>query len=307
MFKLNYLIQKLYLLIFLAFGGMCGNIFAQSDTLKQRINQIIQSKQAEVGVAIFGTEPGDTLSINGNTSFPMQSVYKLHLAFAVLNSVDKGELNLNRKVTIRKSDFRPGTLSPLRDKYPNGNIELPLKDILVYTVAQSDNNGCDLLFRLIGGTKVVNDYMHGIGIKNIEIKATEQEMSREWNVQFTNWTSPLAAVQLLRKFEEGKILSEDSRAFLWETLLGTTTGNKRLKGDLPQGTPVAHKTGSSGKYKNGISAAVNDIGIVVLPNGKHFLISVFISKSKEDDQTNEKIIADISKMTWDYYIDKIKK
>jgi len=281
--------------------------FAQFGTLKQKINQIIESKHAEVGVAIYGTGQGDTLSINGNTRFPMQSVYKLHLAFAVLNSVDKGELNLNRKVPITKSDLRPDTWSPLRDKYPKGNIELPLKDILVYTVSQSDNNGCDLLFRLIGGTKVVNDYMHGIGIENIEIKATEQEMSREWNVQFTNWTSPLAAVQLLRKFEEGKILSEDSRAFLWETLLGTTTGNKRLRGDLPEKTSVAHKTGSSGKNKNGISAAVNDMGIVVLPNGKHVVISVFVSKSIEDDQTNEKIIADISKATWDYYIDKIKK
>ena len=307
MFKLNYQFQKRYLLLFLAFGGMYGNIFAQSDTLKQRINQIIESKHAEVGVAIYGTEPGDTLSINGNTHFPMQSVYKLHLAFAVLNSVDKGKLNLNRKVSIIKSDLLPDSWSPLRDKYPNGNIELSMKDILVYTVSQSDNNGCDLLFRLIGGPNEVNDYMHSIGIEDIEIKATEQEMSREWNVQFTNWTTPLAAVQLLKKFEEGKILSKDSRTFLWETLLGTTTGTNRLKGELPAGTSVAHKTGSSGKNKTGISAAVNDIGIVVLPNGKHFLISVFISKSKEDDQTNEKIIADISKMTWDYYIDKIKK
>ena len=281
--------------------------FAQFGTLKQKISQIIGSNHAQVGVAIYGTGPGDTLSINGNTHFPMQSVYKLHLAFAVLSSVDKGKLNLNRKVPITKSDLRPDTWSPLRDKYPNGNVELPLKDILVYTVSQSDNNGCDLLFRLIGGTKVVNDYMHGIGIDDIEIKATEQEMSREWNVQFTNWTTPLAAVQLLRKYEEGKILSEDSRAFLWETLLGTTTGNKRLRGDLPEKTSVAHKTGSSGKNKNGISAAVNDMGIVVLPNGKHFVISVFVSKSSEDDQTNEKIIADITKMTWDYFIDKIKK
>ena len=281
--------------------------FAQFGPLKQKINQILESKQAEVGVAIYGTGPGDTLSINGNTRFPMQSVYKLHLAFAVLHLVDKGELNLNRKVPITISDLRPDTWSPLRDKYPKGNIELPLKDILVYTVSQSDNNGCDLLFRLIGGTKVVNDYMHGIGIENIEIKATEQEMSREWNVQFTNWTTPLAAVQLLRKFEEGKILSKDSRAFLWETLLETTTGNKRLRGDLPEKTSVAHKTGSSGKNKNGISAAVNDMGIVVLPNGKHVVISVFVSKSIEDDQTNEKIIADISKITWDYYTEKSNK
>jgi hypothetical protein len=44
------------------------------------------------------------------------------------------------------------------------------------------------------------------------------------------------------------------------------------------------------------------IGIVTLPNGAHFAISVFISNSKENSETNEEIISDISKLTWDYFI-----
>jgi beta-lactamase class A/beta-lactamase class A VEB len=56
----------------------------------------------------------------------------------------------------------------------------------------------------------------------------------------------------------------------------TETGKNRLKGQLPRGTIVAHKTGTSGTNKTtGITAAVNDIGIVFLPNGGHFFISVF--------------------------------
>jgi beta-lactamase class A len=46
---------------------------------------------------------------------------------------------------------------------------------------------------------------------------------------------------------------------------------------------------------------VNDIGIVFLPNGKHFFISVFVTNSKENADTNEKIIADVAKATWDYF------
>ena len=84
----------------------------------------------------------------------------------------------------------------------------------------------------------------------------------------------------------------------------TGTGEGRLKGQLPKGTVVAHKTGSSGANKEGITAAVNDIGIVFLPNGKHYFISVFVTNSTENADTNEKIIADISKVTWDYF--KIK-
>lgn len=80
------------------------------------------------------------------------------------------------------------------------------------------------------------------------------------------------------------------------------TGLKRLKGQLPQGTVVAHKTGSSGTNKAGLTAAVNDIGIVFLPNGKPFFISVLVTDSNENAETNEKIIADIAKVMWDHFV-----
>ena len=82
----------------------------------------------------------------------------------------------------------------------------------------------------------------------------------------------------------------------------TKTGANRLKGQLPQGTVVAHKTGTSGTNKTtGVTAAVNDIGVVFLPNGQHYFISVFVTNSKENAETNEKIIANISKVAWNYF------
>ena len=94
---------------------------------------------------------------------------------------------------------------------------------------------------------------------------------------------------------------------MWKVMRETKTGGKRLKGQLPENTVVAHKTGSSGVNKTtGITAAVNDIGIVFLPNGQHFFISVFVTDSKEDGATNEKIIADIAKAAWDFFATKTK-
>ncbi len=84
----------------------------------------------------------------------------------------------------------------------------------------------------------------------------------------------------------------------------TETGKARLKAQLPTNTIVAHKTGTSGTNKNGISAAVNDIGVVFLPDGQPYFISVFVTNSKENADVNEKIIADISKVTWDYFNNK---
>ena len=195
-----------------------------------------------------------------------------------------------------------GTWSPLQKEYPGGNVTLLLRKILLYTVSQSDNNGCDILLRILGGPKIVNDYIHSIGIKEVSIKASEKEMHKAWGVQFSNWTTPICATKLLLKFYEGKILSQKSDDFLMQIMKETSTGGKRIKGLLPPGTIVAHKTGTSDTNAEGITAAVNDIGIVTLPDGKHFAISVFVSDSKENEEENEKIIADISKAAWDYFL-----
>lgn len=78
-------------------------------------------------------------------------------------------------------------------------------------------------------------------------------------------------------------------------------GKKAIKGKLPKGTIVAHKTGHSGQNKAGLTAAQNDIGIVFLPDGSHFYISVLVGDSVETPEVNKKIISDIAKLAWDYF------
>ena len=270
------------------------------EPLKVQINTIIEKADGTVGVAIKNLETDDTLSFNNGHKFPMQSVYKFPLALVVLNQVDKKVYTLDQKFHICKSDLLPNTWSPLRDKYPDGNVDLPLSEIISFTVSQSDNNGCDILFRLIGGTEVANEFIHGIGISEISIKGTEEEMHKDWSVQFTNWCKPTAMVNLLEKFYGQELLKDSTNNFLWKQMIATTTGPKRLKGLLPEGTTVAHKTGSSGKNEE-LSAAVNDVGIIILPNGQHVAIAVFVSNSKAEDEVSEKVIADISKAVFDFY------
>ena len=289
--------------VFLLTAFCVKNVSAQTDSLRQQILRVIHGKQATIAMSVRGIETSDTLSVNGQLHLPMQSVFKFHIALAVLNEVDKGKFKLDQNILIKKSDLLPDTYSPLRDDFPNGNVNVPLSKIIDYTVAHSDNNGCDIQLRLIGGPAKVDQYMKKIGIKDININASEEDMHKEWNVQFSNWTTMNAATDLLKKFYQRKMLSRQSYEFLWKTMLATSTGKDRIKSLLPAGTLVAHKTGTSDK-KDGIKAAINDIGIVTLPNGKHYAISVFVTNSKEDDGTNARIIADISKLCWDYFVRK---
>ncbi|MBB6502149.1 beta-lactamase class A [Pedobacter cryoconitis] len=276
------------------------NSSAQKNELRKKLQTIVHAHNSTIGFSLVDLQSGDTLTVNGGQHLPMQSVYKFHLALAVLNQVDQGKLQLDKKILIKKSDLLPNTWSPLRDKYPNGEVEVPLSEILSYTISQSDNNGCDILFRLLGGPAQVNRYIHSLGIKEVSIVATEEQMHKNEQVQFTNWTTPRAATQLLKLFYGKSLLSETSHEFLWKVMAETTTGPNKIKGLLPPGTPVAHKTGSSGANKAGLTAASNDIGIVTLPNGKHFAVAAFVSMSKEDEKATDLIMAELTKASWDY-------
>ncbi|MCF6406640.1 class A beta-lactamase, subclass A2 [Chitinophaga filiformis] len=271
---------------------------AQKKTDRKKIHEIAQTAKGHVGMAMMSLEDGDTITLNGSDHFPMQSVFKLPLAIAVLDQVDKGKFSLDQVIHIRKEDLLPGTWSPIRVKFPEGT-DMKLSDILAYTVSQSDNNGCDLLFRLVGGTAYVEQYIHSLGVDSIAIRATEEQASKAWEVQYSNWSSPVAMLQLLKGVHTGKYLSKASNDFLLKIMKETTTGPARMRGLLPKDAVVAHKTGTSDTNADGLTAATNDVGIVTLPNGRHYAIAVFVSDTKADTATREGVIAQLTRLFWD--------
>lgn len=276
-------------------------MFAQQSVLDQKINSIIKDKKATVGVSVLGFENGFKYNKNADKKLPMQSVFKFHIAAAVLDFVDKGKLSLDQKIVLDKSNLLENTWSPLRDKYPNGGVEVPLSEVLEMTVAKSDNNGCDILLRLLGGTQTVQKFMDSKGVKGFQIKYNEEAMHKDWNVQYENYSTMNSATDVLKKFYDGKLLSKKSTDYLMKVMLSTSTGLNKLIEQLPKNTPVARKTGASGKNKEGLTGAENEIAIITLPNGKHYAIAVFVSNSMETDAVNCKIISDISKTVWDYF------
>ncbi|MGZ5192658.1 MAG: class A beta-lactamase, subclass A2 [Kaistella sp.] len=277
--------------------------FAQ-NSLKKEILQITKGKNATVAVSVLDFENNKSVNINGNKKLPMLSVFKFHIGLAVLNEVDHGRLSLDQKIFIKKSDLLENTWSPIREKFPNGNVEISLGELIKYTVAESDNNGCDILLRLIGGTETVQKFIDSKGIRNFTIKVDEEQMHKGFEYMYLNVTTTNSANQLLKNFFEGKIVSKTSTDFLMKTMLETSTGKNKIVALLPNSTPVAHKTGSSGKNEKGLTIAENDIGIVMLPDGKQYAISVFVSDSMESAETNTKMIADISKIIFDYFSKK---
>ncbi|MEG4575373.1 class A beta-lactamase, subclass A2 [Microcoleus sp. N3A4] len=267
----------------------------RTNELRDRIEQISQAALGRVGVTAAVLETGESVTLNGNQQFPMQSVYKFPIAMAVLAQVDRGKLKLDQKIRVEASDVLQG--SRILDDSSQG-MEFSLSELLKYMVSESDGTSCDVLLKLLGEPRVVTEYLRGLGVNDIVVAHTEKELAQGTAVKYRNYATPDAAVVLLRAFHEGKGLSKSSQALLLQLMTETTTGPKRIKGLLPDGTVVAHKTGTSSTV-NGVTAATNDIGLVTLPNGRHMAISVFVSDSRANDAVREEVIAKVAKAAWD--------
>lgn len=289
------------ILLFICLLGLSVGSYAQHEALKKQIQSIIKGKKATVGVAV-NFDGKSLLTVNDEQQYPMQSVYKLHLAMALLDYVEKNNLSMNTEIHIKKEDLRPNTHSPFRDKHPEGNVTIPVSELLKYTISESDNNTCDILFNYVGGPQVVDKYIKGLGIEKVSIKCNEKAMSENYDAQYTNWTTPSEAVRLIELFRQKDLFSPNNNNLLKKMLVETSTGPDKIKGLLPENLVVGHKTGNSSRNRHGIKGADNDIGFVTLPDGSGYSVAIFIKDSKEDDKTNAQMISRISRVIFENYI-----
>jgi beta-lactamase class A len=264
-----------------AMGGIASHGWAASH-IQDQIRAI--AKQARGRVAIACSLPGVSLdcSINEHAHPPMQSVFKLPLAMTVLHLAEQGRYTLDQLVHFAGSDrFGMRTLSPLQDRYPQGEVDIPIRELTRLTVVESDNVASELLLKFVGGPSVVNDYIASLNVKGFRL--LDGELSLHRNLRLLADHSPLGR--------------EDTNLLLgW--MGQTSRGANRISGALPPGTMVMHKPGSSGT-EDGRTAAWNDIGLITLPDGRKMAVAVFITNSTADEQTRDAVIARISKALWD--------
>ena len=280
-----------FLLAMWAGGDLAG--------LAAELERIARETDGTLGAAVRLVETRETVVLNGDGHFPMQSVYKAPIGMAVLHEVDAGRLALDAPIRVEAADFvPPGMHSPLRDAHPRGGVEVPLRELLRLSVEESDGTASDVLMRLAGGRAKVQAYLSGLGVEGIRIETTEGEMGRDYQAQYRSWAMPSAAVEWLAALQQGKGLSPASRGLLLGWMSATKTFPTRLKGRLPAGTEVAHKTGSSGS-RQGVSAATNDIGIITLPDGRHLAVAVFLRDSKASDKERDAAIAKVARAAWE--------
>jgi beta-lactamase class A len=262
--------------------------------LEKAIIEISKDAEGTVGVAAEMLETGQFVSVEQATRFPMQSVYKLPIAMTVLKQIDDGQTKLDQPVVVSPKDFvRVGFHSPIRNLNPAGTV-LPVSELLRASVSESDGTASDVLLDMAGGPAAVQNYLTGLGIKDVIVADSEKSISKDWETQYRNWSTPDAALELLRVIYERRTLSEASHDLLLKLMSDTEGSPRRLFRGLPPGAALAHKTGTGGT-KDKVTGATNDVGIITLPDGRHIAIAVFIMNSPAPAVTRADITGKIAR------------
>lgn len=261
-----------------------------------------------VGIAVRDLGTGETLAYNGDTLFPMASTYKVAVAAKILSLLDAGSLSLEEKL-------------------PRLGRPVPVRTLLEMSLTLSDNDATDALVARAGGPQAVNDWVHAAGIKGLRVDSNTRDLLARAKVPGTGFgdeaamesglssaqrdardmpnigfaadprdtATPRAMDDLLGAIRQGRVLQPQTSALMLSIMERCKTGKARLRAMLPPGTRIAHKTGTL----NGLG---NDTGIVTLPDGRMFVISVFVMKDHRGHEMRDRIMAEAARAAYDYFL-----
>jgi beta-lactamase class A len=277
--------------------------------IERKLASLAREAGGRVGVAAVLVETGERVQLNGDEGFPMQSVFKLPVALQVLQRVDEGQLDLAEPLKLGPDDMRRGH-SPVRERWPGG-VTFTVEEALRWTLVEGDNSTADALLARAGGPAAVTARLRALGVSGVRVDRGEDALARDlldggpgaldrYLADPRDTATPNGMADLLALVARAQELKPPTHARLVRWLEETRTGLTRIRGQLPEGTVVADRTGA-GPTLGGINACTNDVGIVTLPDGRHVALAVFTKASPRDQATRERTIARIARALYDHW------
>ena len=292
------------------------------------------SVPGSVGICAQHVETQQRVEYNAETRFPMASTFKVPLAAYVLALVDRGDLHLDQLIEVLPGDICPGS-GIIQSLLFHPGLHLSIANLLELALVISDNTASDVLLRVAGGPERVTHFLREHDLAEIHLdRFTRQLVADKYGLNDLalpgNWsleqfrarydrltsaqlsaaaaafsgderdtTTTAAMTDLLVGLATADILSQGNRTFLLAVMQRCQTGASALRGMLPPGVPVAHKTGTL------TEVVANDVGIITLPeNAGSVAIAVCVkSPEAQGDPASscQRVIAHSARALYDYY------
>jgi beta-lactamase class A len=272
-----------------------------AGSLGDRIEEIItRNHDANIAVAYLHLGTGASYAHDETVSFHAASTMKVPVMMALFAAVENGSMKLDQPIQIRNEfqsivDGTAFSLDPKEDGDPDLYQALggsrPLEELIRRMITRSSNLATNLLIEKIGAS-TVNDLMRRIGALDIRVlRGVEDEKAFKAGLNNRVTAKDLAiALRALLPDAPDPLFSEASRAKMIE-ILKAQEFNEKIPASLPQGTPVAHKTGD-------ITGIHHDAAIV-FPPGKPPYILVVLTSGIADEKVADQLIAQISRVVWE--------
>lgn len=279
---------------------------------------------ARLGVAVKDLGTGRTWVYRGGERFPLQSVFKLPLAWAVMQQVDREKIRLDGTLLVRRQDIQIPTT--VLTTVPAKGKRFTVRRLVEMAVQESDNTAADLLMGRIGGPAAVTGAIAQSGFRGDRY---ERELQRDsvglqgfrgsvaTEAAYTaalarvpagdrvaaferylrdprDTSTPEAMLAFLERFAKGEGLRPASQRVLMKIAVETMTGPDRLRAGLPKGSILAHKTGT-GRRIEGRASAVNDVGIVTLPGGRRLVVVAFLAGAGGTVKQRDAVLAAVAR------------
>jgi len=243
----------------LAFAAVPATAASSPDlvSVEQQLSSLVSGSSADVGIAALDLNTGESVSIKGDTPFPMASTVKVAIAALYLSQVDHGQKTLDDTI-----DGQP--------------VRRLMNRMLIF----SDNHAADILFKDVGGPTAVHRFLSQNGIHGVHVDRTiAQLLSAKRDLWDTRDSStPMGMIDLLKSIYKGKIITPESRDYLLGVMAKCQTGRNRMKSMLPAGTPVEHKTGT-------LNGLADDVGFISMPDGHRIAVAIFTRGGSDRPRT----------------------
>ncbi len=270
-----------------------------SSSLEAQLAAIASAERGRIGVAAIDLATGRNIAVLGDQAFPLASTSKIAIAATFLQGVDDGRYRLTDQYPLLvpvASAKLSSAVAPVRA----GQIVSAL-GLIELSLTRSDNPATDALLAAVGGPQAVNRWLRTAGLNGLRIDRDIATLVRDdglinpaTSVDLRDSTTPQAMVRLLSGLHRGDWLSDSSRAVLLGAMERCLTGKRRIRGMLPEGARVAHKTGT-------LSNTASDVGFITTPDGRTIALAIYVT-GQGGKPNRDARIASIARTIYDGYL-----
>ena len=254
--------------------------------LNARLAEIEAAAQGRLGVAILDTKTGEMFGRRELERFPLCSTFKVLAAALVLQRVDIGAEQLDRRVVFSAADVVENSPVTQGRAGPPG---MTIAEICAAAITASDNTAGNLMLASFRGPGRLTDFLRTLGGKATRLDRREPDLNDVLPGDPRDGTTPRAMAYTLQRILLGNVLSKSSEALLIGWLTASTTGEARLRAGLPAEWRVGDKTGT------GARGATNDVAIVWPPDHPPIVIAVYLADTTLPLDARNRAIADVGR------------